>query len=68
MSEFEAVLRERVDTTYRQLTVARRVGLDYETEQQGALLEDLFELARQHGLDAASWVDVDTEIPRQGRA
>ena len=67
MSEFELVLRQRVVTAYRELVVARRAGLDYEMDLHRARLEDLFELASRNGVDAVSWVDLETEIPRQER-
>lgn len=67
MNEFELNLRRRVGVVYRELAAARANGEDYAGELHTARLEELFDLARRHGIDVAPPVDLDTAIPRQGR-
>ncbi len=67
MSEFETVLRRRIDTIYRELDAARQDGLEYQAELHSVRLEELFDLAARNGVDVGSWVDLEVEIPRQGR-
>ena len=68
MSEFETVLRRRVDSVYQELAEARRDGQDYLVDLHRARLEELFDLAARNEVNARSWVDLDVEIPRQGRS
>ncbi|MEU0535231.1 hypothetical protein [Amycolatopsis tolypomycina] len=68
MNEFELNLRRRVGVVYRELAAARADGEDYAGELHAARLEELYDLARRHGIDVAAPVDVDAAIPRQDRS
>ncbi|HEY3472013.1 MAG TPA: hypothetical protein VGL47_43245 [Amycolatopsis sp.] len=65
MKEFEKTLRGRVGVVYTELAAAREGGEDYACDLHAARLEELFDLARRHGIDATTWVDLDVAIPRQ---
>ncbi|MET9001051.1 hypothetical protein [Amycolatopsis sp. Hca4] len=54
MNEFERNLRRRVGVVHRELAAAREHGEDYDSELHAARLEELFDLARRHGIDLAS--------------
>ena len=61
MSEFEDVLRGRVSTVRAELAAAWQAGDHYWAELHGARLEQLLDLAARND------VDLDVEIPPQGR-
>lgn len=57
MNEFEAELRNKVVEAGRTLGVAQRAGHDYEIHLHGARIQDLLDLAVQHGIDTTGWID-----------
>ncbi|MFC5102707.1 hypothetical protein [Kibdelosporangium philippinense] len=57
MKEFTTTLRSQVDQAKQAMTVARRVGHDYEVHLHGARIRDLLDVAARHGIDATGWVD-----------
>jgi len=64
VKEFERNLRRRVSVVHRELAAARSVGEDYVSELHAARLEELYDLARRHGIDVGSPVDVEVPRPR----
>ncbi|MDX3194362.1 hypothetical protein PV458_38715 [Streptomyces sp. MN03-5084-2B] len=65
MNEFELNLRRRVAVVHRELAAARAGGEDYVSELHAARLEELYDLARRHGIDVMSPADVEVPSPRQ---
>lgn len=65
MNEFERNLRRRVGVVYRELAAARADGEDYASELHAARLEELFDLARRHGIDVEPPAGPDVPAPRQ---
>lgn len=65
MNEFERNLRRRVGVVYRELAAARAGGEDYTSELHAARLEELYDLARRHGIDVASPVEPGIPDPRR---
>lgn len=57
MSEFETALRSQVDDAVQTLDTARQAGHAYEVHLHGARIQDLLDLAAQHGIDPGDWVD-----------
>jgi hypothetical protein len=56
-SQFETVLRSRVDTLQQAILEARRVGDGYAASLHRARLEDLLGLAERSDLDTTGWID-----------
>jgi hypothetical protein len=57
MSEFETELRNKVVEADRTLREARQAGHDYEIHLHGARIQDLLDVAAQHGIDVTGWID-----------
>ncbi|GAA5172930.1 hypothetical protein GCM10023321_73500 [Pseudonocardia eucalypti] len=57
MSQFQAVLRDRVEEAVREMCAAREGGNDGRAEFYVARLAELFELAARHGVDTQGWVE-----------
>ena len=60
MSEFIATLRSQVDNVLEGMQAAGRSGRDDEVQRHRNRLQDLLDLALEHGVDTAGWVDPAT--------
>jgi hypothetical protein len=58
MSEFEAVLRSRVEESQRAVLTAGEAGDDDHTRALAGRLAELLALADRYGVDTSAWVDL----------
>lgn len=68
MNEFDKAVRDKVDEAPRALTAAREAGDEYRIHLHMARVQDLLDLAAEHGIDTRGWVDpVPEESTARGR-